>query len=321
MQKEKSIKNSISMLFNEVISFVKQDFNWVAYLYTFIFICAIIFANYHFEFYNKIINPTFYKGVSIPTFFVFYVAVYFSVAIPTLLLRHEFHLLKQSKFYLKSLFFIALYAISIGFFEYRNWDFATFTTSEKYYIIKLLSNLKGSVLVMLPLFIFKTFFDKKIDGLYGLCNNSKHLKVYLLALLVMLPFLVATSLTPDFLSAYPQFKVWHFDCVFNLPAWLYTPFYEMFYALDFVNTELFFRGAMVIGMAAILDKRAILPMAAFYVAIHFGKPMGETISSMFGGYILGILAYQTRHIWGGVVAHIGIALIMEIMGFFNYYVK
>ena len=56
-----------------------------------------------------------------------------------------------------------------------------------------------------------------------------------------------------------------------------------------------------------------------YAAIHFGKPIGETISSIFGGYILGALAYQTRHIWGGVIVYICIAMTMEVMGFWHFY--
>jgi len=35
--------------------------------------------------------------------------------------------------------------------------------------------------------------------------------------------------------------------------------------------------------------------------------------------MLGALAYQTRHIWGGVIVHILIALSMEVMGLFHVY--
>ena len=42
-------------------------------------------------------------------------------------------------------------------------------------------------------------------------------------------------------------------------------------------------------------------MAAMYVSIHFGKPLGETISSFFGGYILGIITINSRNIIGGTI--------------------
>jgi hypothetical protein len=56
-------------------------------------------------------------------------------------------------------------------------------------------------------------------------------------------------------------------------------------------------------------------MAAAYAVLHFGKPMGEAISSVFGGYILGIIALYGRNIWGGVFIHGGIAFLMEVLAF------
>jgi hypothetical protein len=68
-------------------------------------------------------------------------------------------------------------------------------------------------------------------------------------------------------------------------------------------------------MAKLLGKDAVLPMVATYVVLHFGKPMGETISSIFGGYILGILALYSKNIWGGIFLHGGTAFLMEIFAF------
>jgi hypothetical protein len=64
-----------------------------------------------------------------------------------------------------------------------------------------------------------------------------------------------------------------------------------------------------------VGKAAILPMACFYCTIHFGKPLGECISSYFGGMILGIVVYHTRSIFGGLMVHLGIAWLMEIGGY------
>ena len=57
-----------------------------------------------------------------------------------------------------------------------------------------------------------------------------------------------------------------------------------------------------------------MPMVCMYVSIHLWKPAGETISSFFGGLLLGILVYETESIWGGIIAHCGIALLMELFG-------
>jgi hypothetical protein len=56
-------------------------------------------------------------------------------------------------------------------------------------------------------------------------------------------------------------------------------------------------------------------MVVVYAFLHFGKPAGETISSIFGGYILGILAFQSRNIFGGLIAHLGVAWGMEYFAY------
>jgi membrane protease YdiL (CAAX protease family) len=87
--------------------------------------------------------------------------------------------------------------------------------------------------------------------------------------------------------------------------------YEFVYGIDFVFIEFFFRGFLILALARIAGPGVILPMASFYVFIHFGKPMGETISSFFGGTLLGIIAYYSRSIAGGIIVHMGIAWMME----------
>ena len=91
--------------------------------------------------------------------------------------------------------------------------------------------------------------------------------------------------------------------------------YELAYGLDFVTVEFLFRGFMVIGMIGVLGRQAVLPMAVTYCFLHFGKPAGEAISSVFGGYILGVIALETRSIWGGIIVHAGIAWMMEIIAY------
>lgn len=90
--------------------------------------------------------------------------------------------------------------------------------------------------------------------------------------------------------------------------------YEISYGLDFFSIELFFRGLLVIGLSRYAGEKAILPMAVFYCTIHFGKPLGECISSFFGGMILGVIAMRTRSILGGLIAHLGLAWLMEVGG-------
>jgi hypothetical protein len=98
------------------------------------------------------------------------------------------------------------------------------------------------------------------------------------------------------------------------PLWLWRVGYELSYGLDFLSIELFFRGLLVIGLVRYAGEKAILPMAAFYCTIHFGKPLGECITSFAGGLVLGVLAYRTRSVLGGLIVHLGLAWMMELGG-------
>jgi len=134
-------------------------------------------------------------------------------------------------------------------------------------------------------------------------------------LLIMIPLVAAASTQPDFLSMYPKLRDVE-EVLFNVDnKWLYQLLHELSYGSDFISVELFFRGFLILAFIKIVGKDAILPMACFYCTIHFGKPVGECISSYFGGLILGIVVYNTRSIVGGLIVHLGIAWLMELGGY------
>jgi len=126
---------------------------------------------------------------------------------------------------------------------------------------------------------------------------------------------VTASTQPDFLATYPKMKEiipLHDGAT---PGWFYKLLFQLSYGSDFFSVEIFFRGFLIIGFIKWVGKDAILPMACFYCTIHFGKPLGECISSYFGGLLLGIVAYNTRSIYGGLIVHLGIAWLMELGGY------
>lgn len=154
-------------------------------------------------------------------------------------------------------------------------------------------------------------FDRSGDR-YGLSGKDLEWKPYWMMLLFMIPLITIASTQSDFLHTYPKLKN-----ILPLPAdaspdWWYKLLYELAYGSDFFSIELFFRGFLVIGFAKWVGKDAIIPMACFYCSIHFGKPLGECISSYFGGLLLGIVSYHTRSIYGGLMVHLGIAWLMEL---------
>lgn len=172
------------------------------------------------------------------------------------------------------------------------------------------------VLIVPPLLVLHFWLKRRGEaGFAGLKRTS--VVGYLWLLLGAVPLVAFAASQASFSNYYPFFaRIFPPDHVaFEQSADLWrVAVFELFYALDFFSTELFFRGFLVLAFVRWLGPAAILPMAVFYVTIHFGKPLGETISSFFGGYLLGIFAYYSRSIWGGVLVHIGLAWMMELAG-------
>ncbi len=180
----------------------------------------------------------------------------------------------------------------------------------------VIENVSGLITLALPLwFLWRITQKKSINGFYGLhARNLTPLRYIDVMLLVVAAMYFAMHL-PGLAEYYPVLDNSYFRvcaAYFQVPKWLTALGFEVSYALDFVWVELFFRGFLVLGMLRFLGKDAILPMAVLYVVIHFGKPIPEVISSFFGGYLLGVVAYHTQHIRAGILLHIVLAMSAEI---------
>jgi hypothetical protein len=152
---------------------------------------------------------------------------------------------------------------------------------------------------------------------WGVTLQKVQWRPYGLMLVLMVPLIVFASTQSDFLIAYPRLKQVAFIEPYANNLLGYQLLYEISYGIDFVTIELFFRGFLVFAFVRYAGAAAILPMATFYCSIHFGKPLFECISSYFGGLILGVIAYKTQSIMGGLAVHLGIAWLMEIGGYFG----
>jgi hypothetical protein len=167
--------------------------------------------------------------------------------------------------------------------------------------------------------IVKLILHKWADLDFGFRGDWKTLKPYFSILAIVAPLIIGASLFPDFQQAYPQYKPWNFINVFNLSVGQQAAIFEPSYAMGFVAVESLFRGALAITMVKIMGPRAVIAMASFYCVYHFGKPAGEAIGAFFGGYALGVLAIQSKSIFGGLIVHLGVAALMESMGYLHHY--
>lgn len=170
------------------------------------------------------------------------------------------------------------------------------------------------VIVMSMIFACWKLFDPRLP-FYGTSTRGIDWKPYWIMLLIMVPLVALASTQPDFQAVYPKLNIiTGYNNGISL-QWWHKLLFELSYGSDFVCIELFFRGFLVLAFIKWAGKDAILPMACFYCTIHFGKPLGECISSFFGGILLGIVVANTRSIWGGLMVHLGIAWLMELGGY------
>jgi len=310
----------IRFLFADFIKFFREDFHPVAYAYVIAVAALSIAIVYGTDFGNAISYNRFPTSSTVVNNMLLFATMYFLIAVPVTIIRGEFRRIAKPAFFAKGLLLMCL----IGFADAFQWrdvlSLEEFSSLERSYIFKALWRMSNVLFVLPVLVLLRLTVDRDVKGLYGLCNGNHHVKAYLSLYVVILPILATVSFTPDFQSYYPMYEPWHFESVFGRPVWLNTVMYETVYISDFLMVEMIYRGVLVIGMVSILGRTAVLPMIVAYVTLHFGKPVMETISALFGGYFLGALAFQTRHIWGGVIIHMGIAFIIELLRFFQYYV-
>lgn len=191
--------------------------------------------------------------------------------------------------------------------------------SKVYYVYKIASMFKGVFTVILPLILLNLIADRhRKTGAYGLRPLPFDPKPYLILLAGAAVMVAIGSTISDIQNFYPKYARsggGAFARAAEIPEWVAALIYEVSYGFDFISTEYFFRGFLVIGLYRYLGPQVLLPMAASYAVLHFGKPAAEAFSSIFGGYILGVIAIHHRSIWGGVVVHVGLAWMMEVAGY------
>jgi len=303
-------------LWQAVRDFFRQDFGPLYYGGTFLLLGVAVFINY-----SPIIDIQWATGGDsewtwLSNYALLYGGLYFATAV--LGAKGASHnYLRNPWFWVLSTAFIVIAILpKINFLQvvdakaYPGWSGA-----ERLFIYKTQFFLHQFVLTASFLALMTWALSKRMSLDLGLRFNFQNVKPYFIILLMVSPLVVAASFLPDFQQAYPQYKPWFRDeLAFGLSNEVRTAIFTLSYSTGFLAVELLFRGALVLGMFRIMGSRAVLPMAAFYCAFHFGKPMGEAIASIFGGYVLGILALHGRSIVGGIIVHLGVAMLMELMG-------
>lgn len=294
----------------ELVGFIRsyvRTLNWPLFTANTLFISVLVSWNY----YTGLDSTIGLFDAAWQRFLLRYLLFLASFLIPYL-----FHAIRTRDKLFKDPLFVFLILVAPAIFSLKmatnhRFQFSTGAAWNEYYNQVVYWPIRVVFISIVLFSIWKTFYPR--EDFFGLTGRGFKWKPYLILLVLMIPLLLLASTQEDFRMVYP--KLQQVSAVFN-GSWTDVPLallYELSYGSDFFSIELFFRGFLVLAFIRFAGKDAILPMACFYCAIHFGKPLGECISSYFGGLLLGIIVYRTRSIYGGLVVHLGIAWIMELV--------
>ena len=309
--------------------FTSEDFDLrlhlVVMVFCFSFLSLNYFVDWHLVFNTRFVEGNFeddiidgmFRGklVYYFLFFLLYAFAYFGTTLLCIFYTKDWNWLQNRQFWVISTIGIAILSFDIGFYWDDDIVRAAFPTQLYYFGARSFDRLISLFTNVLPLYILWKFTKEPKEHFYGLTLKGGTRKPYFLMIVMMLPLLLWASFQQDFLAQYPTYRNYGASRFLDVPEWVTILIYEIAYGSDFISVELFFRGFLVLGFVSIIGKKAILPMAVLYCFIHFGKPLGEAVSSFFGGYILGVVSYYTRNIFGGLIVHLGIAWLMELFAF------
>jgi uncharacterized protein with PQ loop repeat len=302
----------------EIIGFIRlyaKEINKPVLLISALFMAALIWLNYGYSLENRLIHEI---GSPWPGIKAHFLISFTAFLFPYLLLLAR----KKDTHQLRPAFFFCLLIAPFLFAVKVSMD-TTITASADPWWNEYWNDViywpPRLLLLLVCLALIRWTLLPEENSFYGARLKKMNWKPYWIMLLIMVPLISIASTQPDFLATYPKMKE-----ILPLPpnahpAWWYKVLFELSYGSDFCSIEIFFRGFLVIGFMRWVGKDAILPMACFYCTIHFGKPLGECVSSWFGGLLLGTVSYHTRSIYGGLMVHLGIAWLMELGGYIGNY--
>lgn len=303
----------------EIIGFIREflrtEYKPGYFLSLLFFLAGSIALNYTFHIETRMRIASWGSPLAVLCYFIFY-GIPFAYAVLTY--AHWYNkreLFRSSRFWIVSVAALLILSINGGFSYHVAPLRALVAPQLQYFVIRCANNLVSAIIYFTLITLFWWLKDRREMPLYGFRSVSFNARPFFLLLLIVAPFIIWASFQPDFLHKYPRYTGTEVASHYGISSVIPTIIFELFYGLDFVTTEFFFRGFMVLAFVGILGRGAVFPMVTVYCYLHFEKPLAEAISSIFGGFVLGIISYSTRSIYGGIIAHLGVAWMMEIAAF------
>ncbi|MCZ2394787.1 MAG: CPBP family intramembrane metalloprotease [Chitinophagales bacterium] len=279
-----------------------------------IFLAIAIDLNYLFDIENGIIDKYYHSFKHFYLYFILYACSIIPMYLSYFYDEEGRKMLSKPGLWGRILLALGSFSLYCYIYQYKEWIDRHFFDYYTANIIKICADqiVQSSILSFI-IVVFWFWRDRKFQNLYGFSLKNAHISIYFYLLLLMVPIVFAASFSHDFQTYYPTARRVLIYITETMPKAWWITLYEFCYASEFFHVEFFFRGFLILAFVKYAGSRAIIPAAMFYCFIHFGKPMGECISSFFGGIILGLLCYRSNSIAAGVLIHIGIAMLMELI--------
>lgn len=294
-------------------TYLAESFSWKLYLSIALWLSVLFIFNYSLDFEDSYVD----RIKSFPLRLLGHFLLMFIPFIGACLLIEHFQKVKflnKRDFWIKVIVGFGLLAFYRSAYFQRyfcNWiDMKACT-----FLYKIVIKFFRLFVLLIPLLIFYKRDKEDMVGFYGLTFIPKHLKIYLPVIGIMAVVIFLSTFLPSIQKFYPMyFKSGGiaFAKYNHWPNWATISAFEISYLTNFISIEFFFRGFLIFSFVRLLGPQVVLPAVCCYAVLHFGKPFVEAFSSIFGGYILSVLALKTKNIWGGIFVHVGIAGMMEL---------
>ena len=305
----------------QLIQYLKKyssdNFNAKIYLLTGLFLALCIWLNYQFQIYSNISAQYREEWSYFPIMAVFMAFPYLVISSFSLLDTEKQRWPRSKEFWTKFVIAFIIIGIERSFYLHKDWGQSLDIIDWQFYVGTMAWG-RTFLSTFLLSILFYWLYERKRDQdktWFGLRMDQTNYKLYLSLIALVFGGIYLASYISELSAYYPRYQQVGGAAFANkhgFSEYVSVLIYELVYGASFINVELFFRGVLVIGFARILGPHAVLAMIGSYVFLHFGKPITECISSALGGYVIGILAFYSKRIWGGVVLHISLAWSMDL---------
>ncbi len=165
---------------------------------------------------------------------------------------------------------------------------------------------------VIPACVIKLVWRESLaDYGFKLKGSLQGWPIYAVMLCIMMPCVLIVSYGKGFQFTYPFYEPPRQNFMGKMIIW------EIFYVLQFITLEFFFRGFMVHGLKKKLGVYSIFAMVVPYCMIHFGKPLPECMGSIIAGIVLGTLSYRYKSIVLGACMHVCVAISMDFLSLWH----